>query len=130
LFLWNVLRVYSWIFQTVLCLMAIAVSVAAIVTGSSGLAIPWLPFPPSNQTLWLTSLGLIGLLSVFLAITGKLRILLFLFALHSLYSLVKGLFLSPSFSFSGPDQFRQAVLLTIGAFFAVIGAWPAGSKRR
>jgi hypothetical protein len=43
---------------------------------------------------------------------------------------VKGLFLSPSFSFSGPDQFRQAVLLTIGALFAVIGAWPAGSKRR
>ena len=130
MFLWNVLRVYSWIFQTVLCLMAIAVGVAAIATGSTGLDIPWLPFPPGNQTTWLIGLGLVGLVFVLLAVTGKFRILLFLFAIHSLYSLVKGLFLTPAFSFSGPDQFRNAVILAAGAFFAVIGAWPVGPKRR
>jgi hypothetical protein len=129
LFLWNVLRVYSWIFQAVLCLMAIAVSIATYVTGSGDLVIPWIALHMTNQAPFLLGLGLVGLLCVLLAATGKLRILLFLFAIHSLYMLVKGLFMS-GYSFAGPDDFRNAVILTVGAFFAVVGAWPAGGSRR
>jgi hypothetical protein len=129
LFLWNVLRVYSWIFQAVLCLIAIAVSLATYVTGSGDLVIPWVAFHGPNQAPWLIGIGLVGLLCVFFAVTGKLRILLFLFAIHSLYMLVKGLFLS-SYSFAGPDDFRNAIILTVGAFFAVVGAWPVGASKR
>jgi len=129
LFLWNVLRVYSWIFQAVLCLMAIGVAVAAYVTGSGALDIPWITFhTPQNN--WLIGIGLIGLLCVWLAATGKLRFLLFLFAIHSLYMLVKGLFLSANYSFSGPVEARNAVILTVAAFLAVVGAWPSSPKRR
>ena len=132
MFLWNVLRVYSWIFQAVLSLMAIAVAIAAYVTGSGDLMIPWVVFPGPNQAPWLIGIGLVGLLCVLLAATGKLRILLFLFAIHTLYMLVKGIFLSPTYSFSGPNEFRNAIILTVAAFFAVIGAWPVapGKKRR
>lgn len=129
MFLWNVLRVYSWIFQAILCLMAIAVATAALVTGSGGLDIPWILFP-TPQTTWLIGIGFVGLVCVLLAIKGTWRILLFLFAIHSLYMLVKGLFLSPAYSFAGPDDFRNAVILAIGAFFAVVGAWPVGPKHR
>ena len=54
LFLWNVLRVYSWIFQAVLCLLAIAVSLATYVTGSGDLVIPWVAFHGPNQAGILT----------------------------------------------------------------------------
>jgi hypothetical protein len=128
LFLWNVLRVYSWIFQAVLCLMAIAVAVAALVTGSGDLDIPWIAFH-TPQNYFLLGVGLVGLLFVFLAIKGSFRILLFLFSIHTLYMLVKGLFMS-GYSFSGPDDFRNAVILTVAAFFAMVGAWPAGNKSR
>jgi hypothetical protein len=130
LFLWNVLRVYSWIFQAVLCLVAIAVSIAAYVTGSGDLVIPWIAVHASNQAPFLICIGLFGLLSVVLAVRGKLRLLLFLFAIHSLYMLVKGLFLSPNYSFAGPTEFRNAIILTVGAFFAAVGAWPVAPKRR
>jgi hypothetical protein len=130
LFLWTVLRVYSWIFQAVLCLMAIAVSLATYVTGTGDLMIPWIAFQGPNQAPWLIGVGLVGLLCVWLAITGKLRILLFLFAIHTLYMLVKGFFLSASYSFAGPDEFRNAVILAVGAFIAVVGAWPVGPPKR
>jgi hypothetical protein len=129
LFLWNVLRLYSWIFQAVLCLMAIGVAVAAYVTGSGAVNIPWIAFhTPQNN--WLIGIGLFGLLCVWLAATGKLRFLLFLFAIHTLYMLVKGLFLSATYSFSGPVEARNAAILTVAAFFAVVGAWPSSPKRR
>lgn len=137
MFLWNVLRVYSWIFQAVLCLAAIAVAIAAYVTGSGALDIPWVAFhAPQNN--WLIGVGLVGLLCVVLAVKGTLRILLFLFAIHTLYMLVKGLFLSPGYSFSGPTDlhngippdFRNAIIMCVAAFLSVVGAWPSSSSRR
>jgi hypothetical protein len=107
--------------------MAIAVAVVAYVTGVGALDIPWIVFHvPQNN--WLISLGLIGLFCVVLAAKGTLRILLFLFAIHSLYMLVKGLFMS-GYSFAGPNDFRNAVILTVAAFLSVIGAWPSSNSR-
>ena len=123
-----VLRVFSWLFQAVLSLAAIAVATAALVT-SSDLVIPWLPIHGTNQSLFLLGIGIVGLICVVLAVRGTWRILLFLFSIHTLYMLVKGMFLS-SFSFSGPTEFRNGVILAICAFFALIGAWPSSSKRR
>lgn len=107
--------------------MAIAVATVTGITGSGALNIPWviLPAPQNN---WLIALGVIGLLCVVLAVKGTFRILLFLFAIHSLYMLVKGLFMS-GYSFAGPDEFRNAVILCVAAFFAVVGAWPTSSRR-
>jgi hypothetical protein len=127
LFLWNVLRVYSWVFQTVLCGMAIALSVVTLVTGSHGLDVTWLPFPGDKQMSWLLALGVVGLICVFLAVTGKLRFLLFLFAIHSAYTLIKGLFLS-SYSFAGPQDGRNAAILCAAAFLASIGSFPVSGQ--
>lgn len=129
-FLWYLLRTYSWILQAVLCAAAILVACASYVTGSQALSIGWIPIPADRQAITLLGLGLLGLLCVLLAVAGRLRILLFLFSIHTLYMLVKGFFLSPGYSFPGPDEFRYAVILTIGAFFALIGAWPIGGRRR
>jgi hypothetical protein len=124
--LWKLLRVYSWIFQAVLSLAAIAVATAVYVTSSGDLDIPWIPLhtPQNNMLL---ALGFAGLLFVILAVKGTLRILLFLFAIHTLYMLGKGLFMS-GYSFAGPNDFRNAVILTAGAFLSMIGAWPSSSS--
>ena len=129
LFLWNVLRVYSWIFQTVLCGMAIALVLATVLTGSQGFDVGWLPFPGDKQMLWLLALGVLGLICVYLAVTGRLRFLLFLFAIHSAYTLIKGLFLS-SYSFAGPADGRNAAILVAGAVLAAIGSFPVGPRRK
>jgi hypothetical protein len=127
--LWNVLRIYSWIFQAVLCVIAILIACASFVTGSRDLDIPWLPLPAGPQIAWLLVLGAVGLVCVLLAVAGRLRILLFLFSIHTAYMLVKGFFLSAGFSFAGPDEFQHALLLTAGSFLAVIGAFPIGARR-
>ena len=126
MFLWKLLRVYSWIFQAILSLAAIAVAAAAYITGSGALNIPWIALhTPQNSML--IALGVIGLICVILAVKGTLRILLFLFAIHTLYMLVKGLFMS-GYSFAGPNDFRNGVILAVGAFFSMIGAWPSSSS--
>lgn len=127
-FLWRVLRVYSWIFQAVLCAIGILVACASFATGTN-LYIGWLPIAAGHQSITLLGLGVLGLICVFLALVGKLRILFFLFSIHTLYMLVKGFFLSPGYSFGGPKGFQYAILLTVGAFLAVIGAWPVSPRR-
>jgi hypothetical protein len=130
IFLWNVLRVYSWIFQTILCGMAILVSVAALVTGTGPLDIPWILFPPDRQIPYLIGLGVLGLFFVVLAVAGKFRFLLWLFSIHSAYMLIKGLMLSTVYSFSGPVEARNAAIVCAGAFLASIGSFPISANSR
>jgi hypothetical protein len=121
--------VYSWIFQAVLSLMAIMVAVVAFATGNQRIDIQWLALPTGNQMPFLIGLGIVGLLCVLLAIRGTVRTLLFLFAIHSAYMLIKGLFMS-SYSFSGPEEARNAAILVAGAILAVIGSFPVSTRSR
>jgi hypothetical protein len=74
-------------------------------------------------------LGLLGLLCVALSLLGKLRVLLFFFAIYVFYLLLKGFFVNLSYTFSGPNAARNAAILTAGAFVAIIGAWPTALRR-
>jgi hypothetical protein len=129
-FLRNVLRVYSWIYETILCFLAIAVAAAVVISGDQNLHIGWLPWRQDRLMAAMLLIGIGGILSVLLAITGKVRILLFLFSLYALYLLVSGLFLNMGYSFTGPVEARNALLVTAGAALAVIGAWPAAINKR
>ena len=116
------LRVYSWIFEAVLCLGAIAFALAGFVTGG-GIQLGWLPWTGQALLLWTLALGVLGLICVFFAVIGKLRVLLFLFSLGVVVLLVKGLFFG-TYAFAGPDPARQAAYLAAAAMVALIGAWP------
>ena len=129
-FLRGLLRVYSWIFETLLCLLGIGISVVSLTVGSSDpVEVDWLPWSAARLPEWLIGLGILGLFFVFLAIIGRLRILLFLFAAAVFALLTKGLFFSVH-SFEDAAAARQALLVVIGAFVALIGAWPTTSKTR
>lgn len=129
-FLRWVLRVYSWIFEALLCLLGIGVSIVSLTVGASDpVKFDWLPWGQAALPAWLIGLGILGLICVFLAIIGRLRILLFLFAAAAFALLAKGLFFSTN-SFEGPDEGRAAAYLVLAAFIAFIGAWPTTPKAR
>jgi hypothetical protein len=129
-FLRNVLRVYSWIYEAIISLMAVAIAAAAFLTGHERLYIPWLPWPVEKQSLWLIGLGVLGLILVLLAVARKARILLFIFSGYVAYVLVTGLFLNPNFPFGDGTGMRNAALVTLGGLLAVIGAWPTTPSSR
>ncbi len=126
-FLRGVLRVYSWIFEAILCLMAIAFGLVGFVTGG-GIQLGWLPWSGNAVLAWTAGLGILGLFCVLLAIAGRLRILQFLFSLTVVVLLVRGLFMG-SYVFAGPAQAKNAAYLVAAAFVAFIGAWPDGRRR-
>lgn len=119
----NVLRVYSYIFEAILCFMAIAVSAVTLLSGNEDLNLAWLPWTGQKLTAWLLSLGLLGLICAALAAAGRLRVLLFLFSLAALVILARGLFLS-SYSFGDAAEAKRALWLVLAALLAFIGAWP------
>jgi len=86
------------------------------------LKLDMLPWHGSELNYWLIGLGVAGLLSLILAAAGKLRFLFPIWRFTFLYRLVRGLFLSPSYTFSGPDQFNSALWLAGGALLAFLGS--------
>jgi uncharacterized integral membrane protein len=129
-FLRGLLRLYSWIFEALISLMAIGVAIVSLTVGSTDpVSIDWLPWSAASLPAWLIGLGVVGLLLVFFALTGRLRILLFLFAAMVFALLTKGLFFS-THTFENAAGARTALLAVLGSFVALIGAWPSTSRKR
>ena len=118
----NVLRVYSWIFLTILALISIGVNV---VSGSESLKLPW---STPHLTYWMIGLAVLGLFLVVLAMMERLRFLLFLLSIYVVYLLVTGFFLNPGYVFTGPADARNTAILVLGAILAMMGAWPFTSS--
>ena len=116
------LRVYSYIFGGLLALFLLAVSSMALTNGTP-LNFAFLPWNGPSLTYWLLGLALFGLLTLLLAMGGKLRALFFFWSLVVFLLLFKGLFVS-FYSFSGPISFQGAVRLTVGSLLAMLGSFP------
>ena len=116
------LRVFSYIFEGLLALFVTATSAIALSAGSN-LNLGFLPWTGRALSYWLLSLALAGLLTVLLAVGGKLRALFFLWSLTVFVLLFRGLFVS-FYSLTGPVSFKTAVLLTTGSLLAALGAFP------
>ncbi len=126
----GVLRVYSWIFEAVLCAMAIALASVTVLSGDLNLKLGWLPWDSKSSTSWLFGFGILGLFLILLAIAGRLRILFFLFALAVVVLLVKGFFYGLGYSFENASQAQNALALIGAALVALFGAWPESNKAR
>jgi len=88
----NILRLYSYIFEAVLSLMALAMSALIAASPNQTIKLEWLPWPAETLGAWLAGAGLLGLLLV--ALARRVPVLLTLFALGVVVVLVRGLFLS------------------------------------
>jgi hypothetical protein len=116
------LRVFCYLFHTILCLALIALGVVAVHSGVTDMKIDTLPWQGAELNHWLIGLGLAGLLSVILAVTGKLRFLLPLWSIYVLGMLLRGVFLTSSVTFEGRDDFHNWMWLIGAALLAFIGS--------
>ena len=123
------LRIYSYLYHFALALFLLALSLVAIASNSHTLNLGMLPWKGSALTWWLFGAGLLGVLSVLLAIAGKLRFLFLLYATAVFGMMLRGYFVS-GYSFSGKDEFRMAIWFTLGALLAIFGAWSQFRKKR
>ena len=123
------LRFYSYLYHFLLALFLLGLSLVAVVSNSHTLNLGMLPWKGSALTWWLFGTGLLGALSILLALAGKLRFLFLLYALAVLGMMLRGYF-AGAYSFSGKDEFRLAVWLTAGALVAIFGAWSQLRKKR
>ena len=123
------LRVFAYVYHLVISLVLIALGAVGVLSSGQQLKLDMMPWHGSELNGWLLGLGAAGLLSVILAATGKFRFLFPLWSLYVLFLMVRGLFLSPAFTFSGPDQFHTALWLTGGAVLALIGSLTVLGRR-
>jgi hypothetical protein len=123
------LHIYSYLFHLVLSLFVGGIALVGWLTGSTTFDLEMVPWW-SGQTLvkWLLGAALVGLLALFLAVTGKLRSLFAVWALVVLAALIYGYFLG-SYSYAGMEEF-QTVLWFIGAaLVAFVGAMSQARRR-
>jgi hypothetical protein len=123
------LRFYSYLYELVLSLFILGVALVAIGSHGSGLHLGMLPWTGNALLHWLLVIGAVGLLSVVLALAGKMRFLFLLFSLTVFGLMARGYFLG-AYAFSGKDEFRMAIWLTLGALFAIFGAWSQFRRKR
>ena len=114
------LRLYSYAFEFLLSLIALILGIIGA-THSHNLNIEILPWTGASLTHWLTGLGLIGLACTILAIAGRLRFLFPLWALFVVVMLFRG-YMFGSYTFSGPQGFKQGLLFFAGAILAFLGS--------
>ncbi|MCX6628467.1 MAG: hypothetical protein NTW28_12650 [Candidatus Solibacter sp.] len=121
----------SYVFHGLLCLVLFAVSCLAIAAGAQALQLDMLPWTGSTP-LYTLLFALVGLVTVTLAIKGKLRPLFFVWSLVLSILLVKGYIFS-RYRFT-PGEFNTAMYLIAGSVIALLGAWvqmgrKAGARR-
>jgi len=122
------LRVFSYLYHTILCLFLLGVWLAADPVH----AVPRLAFVPFTNEHMLTGillLSLAGLASTVLAVTGIFRFLFPIWTGVVLWFLLSGYFLS-GYTFANADAFRNAVWLTLGAVVGFVGGLLVLRKRR
>jgi hypothetical protein len=120
-------RIYSYLYHLILALFLLGIAGVARFSNSK-LNLGMLPWTGHALLHWLFGAALVGLLSIGLAWVGKLRFLFLLYSLAVFVIMVRGYFLG-SYAFSGKDEFRMAIYLTVGALVAIIGAWSQFRKR-
>lgn len=119
----------SYVFHGLLCLILLAMSGLAMAAGAQTLQLGMLPWTGSTLLYTLFFGALLGLLTLTLAIKGRLRPLFFVWSLAVTLLLVKGYIFS-GYRFT-PGEFRTVIYVIGGSVIALLGAWmQMGRKAR
>jgi hypothetical protein len=127
------LRLFSYLFHLALGLFLLAVAGLALSTAPQSLRLDMLPWTGETLTYVVLFGALLGLVSVLLAITGKLRFVFFLWSLIVAVLLLRGYFFS-GYRFS-PGGVQLGLELLAASWLALVGAWfalrqPATARHR
>jgi hypothetical protein len=111
----------SYLFHFLLALLLLGVAGLALAFGPGTLHLGMLPWSGATLDYVLLGSAIFGLLSVVLAVAGRLRFLFLLWSLAVAVMLTKGYIFS-GYRF-GAGEWRHAMYLIAAAWIAVAGAW-------
>jgi hypothetical protein len=112
---------FSYAYDGVQALFLWGIALVAIGSNSHTLNLEMLPGTGKALSYGLFAAGLFGIVSVLLAVKGRLRVLFFIWSLAVVLFRIKGYVFS-DYVFE-PGELASAVWLGIGALVAVAGAW-------
>ncbi len=115
------LRLFSFIFHLPLALFLFALGVFGVLDSAWRMSIDFLPWSGKTLVYALLGIGLLGLVSIYMAARGKMK---FIFALYSLLAfvlIVNAVFFS-THRYPDVASFRWAVGFAAGGFGAFMGA--------
>lgn len=123
------LRFYSYLFHLAISFFFLFLGAVSLVY-SAPLHLDAVGLSDRNALFGVFVLGIVGLVSTLLALTGTFRLLFPLWAAFIVWLMIKGFFLS-TMKFSGSAGFGLAALWTLGGIAAFIGAvWTLRRRRR
>jgi hypothetical protein len=126
-----IMRIFSYLFHALLALFLLAVSGLALATGADSLRLGMLPWTGPTLAYAVFFGSLFGLITVVLAVLGKIRLLFFLWSLAVAYFAVRGYIFS-SYRFAG-SEWQTALCIILAALIALLGAllqmWKRSAKK-
>lgn len=122
----TIMRIFSYLYHLILGLFLLAIGSIALFSSNKTLRMDMLPWEDPALTYWVFFGSLVGLVSLVLAIKGKVRLLFRLWTVVVFALMAYGFFIS---KFHLGDFFVTALLLTLGALVAVLGSWTRVPKR-
>jgi hypothetical protein len=125
----SILRLYTYSYHLLLCLFLLALGIVASIGDQHNLLLPMLPWKGAELTRWLLILGVAGLVSALLAITGIFRYLFPVWCLVAAVLMIRGFFLS-QYVYDGPSHFQRVVWLVSGAIAAFLASLPLLRPKR
>jgi hypothetical protein len=123
------LRVFCYLFHTILSLALLGLGVVAVQSNVTDMKVETLSWQGTELNHWLIGLGIVGLASVLLAVSGKFRVLLSLWSIYVFGMMVRGVFFNSNVTFSGREDFHNWLWLIGGALVALIGSLTTPSPR-
>jgi hypothetical protein len=114
------MRIFSYLFHAVLALILVAISAVALMSGASNLQLGMLPWKGQTLVNVMFYGGLAGLITILLAVRGKLRILFVLWSLLVVVIAIQGYVFSP-YRFNG--GWGEAAYIIPGSLLALLGSW-------
>lgn len=124
----TLMRFYSYLFHGLLALSVLAISLVPLFSGMHNLQLEILPGEGATLTFTLMAIGLVGVLIVLAAVTGKAQTPFFIWSIVVLLGILWGFFLRP-YRWSSAGAFVNTLLFVIGALIAMVGAWYARQRR-
>jgi hypothetical protein len=121
------LRFVSYVFHALLCLGLLLLTVLLFISGADAVRLEMLPWKGTTLLYVLLCGSIVGLVILFLALRGTLRLLFFLWSLTVVVLIVKGYYLS-GYRFT-PGEPKSVLYLFIGSLVALIGSWFVMTRR-
>ena len=122
------MRIFGYLYHLILGLFLLAVASIAGFGSNVSLRLEMLPWEGSTLIYVLFFGSLLGLVSLLLAVRGKTRLLFRLWTVAVFGLMVYGYFFT-RYGFDNLDDFRNTLLLTLGALIAAVGSWTKVAKK-